>query len=342
MKAAVIDGHGHIEVREIPIPEPREYEALCEILCCATCSGTDLHLINGNFIFPPKYPAVLGHESIGRVVKTGPKVRYLKPGDIVTKIGAPPALDGTLDSAWGGFSEFGIAKDHRAMKEDGLPEYQWYWQSNQLKVDASINPIDATMIITWRETLSFLKNMGVSAGSSVLIIGSGGNGLAFAANAANLSCSRIDIIGSLARRVKALECGATGYYVYTDVSLEMTIADSNNEGYDFIVDTLAKNGPLNRVLPCLKAGGAISVFGTDERDALSITPSRARGDFVYMNQGYTESDVHQEVMNLIHDGKLKAELWLDAPKTYTIDEINEAFQLVAERKAVKAVIKFKD
>jgi light-regulated signal transduction histidine kinase (bacteriophytochrome) len=44
-------------------------------------------------------------------------------------------------------------------------------------VHRSIPAEEAAMFTTWRETLSFITRMGVSAGMKVLVIGSGGNGL---------------------------------------------------------------------------------------------------------------------------------------------------------------------
>ena len=75
MKAAVIEKYGAIALRETPIPDVGDYDALCELLYGATCSGTDTHLIEGH---PPfcnwvKLPFILGHESVGRVMKTGRK-----------------------------------------------------------------------------------------------------------------------------------------------------------------------------------------------------------------------------------------------------------------------------
>jgi len=49
MKAALIDGKSKLWVDTVPDPQPGPYDALCEILCGATCTGTDSHLIDGSF-----------------------------------------------------------------------------------------------------------------------------------------------------------------------------------------------------------------------------------------------------------------------------------------------------
>ena len=93
MKAAVIEKPGVLVVKEIPVPEVGDYDALCQLLYGATCTGTDQHLIAGRFPWPVSYPTVLGHESVGRVVQVGAKARNFKVGDLISRVGTPPAPD---------------------------------------------------------------------------------------------------------------------------------------------------------------------------------------------------------------------------------------------------------
>ena len=118
MKAAIVEKPGVLTVKDIPVPEVGAYDALCVLLYGATCTGTDQHLIAGRFPWPVRYPTILGHESVGRVVEVGAKVRYFEVGALITRVGAPPA--GGYSVNWGGFAEYGIAKDHRVMREDGV------------------------------------------------------------------------------------------------------------------------------------------------------------------------------------------------------------------------------
>ena len=44
-----------------------------------------------------------------------------KIGDLVTRVGMVPCPEQGIDIAWGGYATYGIARDHWAMKKDGLP-----------------------------------------------------------------------------------------------------------------------------------------------------------------------------------------------------------------------------
>lgn len=86
MKAAIVERPGELSVREVAEPVMGDYDCLCENLYGATCSGTDLHLIQGRAMpFPVRYPLMLGHETIGRVVKVGAKVEAFSVDDLVTR-----------------------------------------------------------------------------------------------------------------------------------------------------------------------------------------------------------------------------------------------------------------
>ncbi len=342
MKAAIVEKPGELTVREIPEPTVGPYDALCEMLYGATCTGTDTHLIHGRFPWPVHYPTVLGHESIGRIIKIGEKVRYLKVGDMITRVGIPAPPDSGLDVNWGGFVERGIAKDYRAMEEDGLPREEWSaYRVNQV-FPPDINPAAATMMITWRETWSYISRMGVGPGSRVLVIGSGGNGLAFAAHARNLGATGITVAGQAAREQTAKAAGATAYFDYKTPNLVETLQASEPEGFDFTIDALGKIGALNEMLPCVKLGGLVTIYGLDDYGSLSLDLTRARGTFTYYVGGYDEAEVHDEVVAMLRDGSLDASLWLDLEHPFSLDDINAAYEAVGNRSQIKALVRLSE
>lgn len=83
MKAVmkVARGVGHVELREIPEPEPLPGQVKIAVRAAGIC-GTDLHIYKDEFrSFPP---VVLGHEVAGEVVAVGDGVASVVPGQRVT------------------------------------------------------------------------------------------------------------------------------------------------------------------------------------------------------------------------------------------------------------------
>lgn len=83
MKAVmkVARGVGHVELRDIPEPEPQPGQVKIAVRAAGIC-GTDLHIYKDEFrSFPP---VVLGHEVAGEVVAVGDGVASVAPGQRVT------------------------------------------------------------------------------------------------------------------------------------------------------------------------------------------------------------------------------------------------------------------
>jgi L-iditol 2-dehydrogenase len=343
MKAAIIERFGSITVREMPEPVLGDYDARCELLYGATCTGTDSHIIDGSFPWISPLPTVLGHESVGRVVELGRKVRHFRVGDLVTRVGTPPSPDGKISVTWGGFAEFGLAKDHWAMAADGLPAEQWQGSRVNQVLPAGIDPRVAPMFTTWRETLSWMLRCGVRAGASVLVVGSGGNGLSYAAHAVNLGCPVVAVAGA-ARLEKATRALAhvTHYLDYKQADLTAALKQACPGGFDFIIDAVGQQGVAERVLPALKPQGVYSIYGLDGFGKLQLNPLAAPGPFTFHGPGdYDEAETHQRISEWVVQGKLDARLWYDPDHAYPLAAINDAFAAVRARQSVKALVRLR-
>jgi D-arabinose 1-dehydrogenase-like Zn-dependent alcohol dehydrogenase len=339
MKAAVIEKPGVLQVWDIPLPEMGEYDALCQLLYGATCTGTDWHLIHGRFPWGADYPTVLGHESIGRVVAVGPKVRHYRVGDLVTRVGTTASPRGDYHVHWGGFAEYGLARDHWAMARDGRPAAEWLGSRWNQVLPPDFDPAAATMITTWRETLSYINRLHFTPGATLLVIGSGGNGLSFAAHAANLGASRVAVIGSKAREGVARRIGATDCFDYHAADLLAAVHAAVPLGFDFIIDAVGKHDSLDQALPFVRQGGTVGIYGIDEYQAQRINPEAAPGSFTFAKNGYDEAETHQQVIDFVRLGKLDAGAWLNLQSPFPLDRINDAFAALERREMVKAVVK---
>jgi D-arabinose 1-dehydrogenase-like Zn-dependent alcohol dehydrogenase len=340
MKAAVIEKPGVLKVWDIPQPVMGEYDALCELLYGATCTGTDRHLIHGRFPWGVDYPTVLGHESIGRVVEVGAQVRHFRVGDLVTRVGTVASPTGDFNVNWGGYAEYGLARDHWAMARDGRPAAEWAGSRWNQVLPPDFDPAAATMMTTWRETLSYVNRLHFKPGATMLVIGSGGNGLSFAGHAANLGAARVAVIGSKPRETVARLIGVTDFFDYHAADLSAAVRAAFPHGFDFIIDAVGKHNSLDDALPFVKRGGTAGIYGIDEYNAQAIHPERAPGTFTYAKNGYDEAETHQQVIDFVRLGKLDAGHWLtNLAAPIPLECINDAFAALERREMVKAVVK---
>lgn len=340
MKALVVEKPGVLKVMDLTEPPMGDYEARCENLYGATCTGTDLSVVDGTFAWGNVYPSIIGHETIGRVVAVGKKVRSFQVGDLISRV-YTRETDG-VGLSWGGMSEYGLAVDTQAMWLDGVDRAEWDgYRVNQVIPDGLIDPLDATMIITWRENLSWVNRMGVSPGEKVLVVGSGANGIGIAACAA-IRGGEVTVVGSGARREQTLNTGVSAYLDYRDQAALKAFIQENAASFAYIIDATGTKETLTPYMSALTEGGTVAVYGMNDFYSYTFNPILGPKSFRFFNayaECYDEAETHQEVVELIRAGKLNAANWLYRENIFTWENAPEAYTHVREKKAVKAVIK---
>lgn len=349
MRAAVVEAPGRLVVRD-DLPEPRlagDYDVLVTLVYGTTCTATDRLLLEGRFPRPVPYPLLLGHESVGRVTAVGARVRSFSPGDLLVRVGAPDA-DGGND--WGGFAEKGWTRDAEAMREDGLPRAAWAPFDAARRVLPDVPPVRAPLLVTLRETLSFLTRTGLRRGVSLLLVGSGGHALAFAHHAARLG-ARCVAVGSAGRRDLALAAGAEELLDYRAADLEERLALSfpialdetgapwlSSGGCDLLLDAAGSAETVRRLLPTLAPGGTVALYGTRPPGEAGLDPMRARGTFTVYNAHLDEAEVHDEAVDAIRSGGFDPSIWLGDGHAFPLAELPRAFDELAARRRVKALV----
>jgi D-arabinose 1-dehydrogenase-like Zn-dependent alcohol dehydrogenase len=197
------------------------------------------------------------------------------------------------------------------------------------------------MFTTWRETLSFLRRMGLRKDGRLLILGSGGNGVALAVHALNLEVSRIAMVGSGRFSDAAARLGMHAFFDYMKPETPDVVCAQYPDGFDFVVDAVGKLENADRYLRCVCDGGAYSVYGLDAHGRIRIDPLLARGRVTIHPCTYEESEAHHEVVEFYLRGRLDAGIWYDAGTPFQLDDIHSAFAHVRARQALKALVKLR-
>jgi len=334
MKCAIVEAPGKLTIGEVPIPRPGKYEVLCRLKWAGTCTATDQHIIEGR-LTPAAYPLILGHESVGEVVELGEGVTSYRPGDYISRVGAPKELLPGLGIGWGGYSEYGIALDHRAMARDGIDPKVWRSALVNQIIPADISLRECAMLTTWRETLSFIQRMGRLEDKRLLVIGSGGNGLSFARHGVNLGAAFVAVAASAARCALACELGAGIAVDYKDPLASEKLREFGP--FDMIVDAVGADGAMDAYLPLLASEGTIAVYGIEAMGGYRMKPMKAPGSFRFYQGGYREDETHEQVIHMMRQGRLRSELFMGR-ESYPLQQLPQAFDDLRARKLVKARI----
>ncbi|MEK6794198.1 MAG: zinc-binding dehydrogenase [Spirochaetota bacterium] len=338
MKAAVANGDGTIHVVSVPEPAVGPYQCLCKINACASCTGTDQKIVAGHFGGKDNFPGVLGHESVGRVVSTGAKVRHIKEGDVFLRPSSvyPGGRLGSYGSLWGCFAEYGIVTDIDAFREDkaegALSGYTTYQQ--KIPSDAVRSDEEMTMLITLKELSSFLVNCGVAPYSSIVVLGTGAVAMAAVYFAKLLGVHPVIAVG---RRDEALahmkEVGADHTI---NIAREDMIAAVRKilPGVNLVVDTTGNVELASKALDICAPNGRVVMYALPEKNDITIPWDHAIGKSMAV-VGPSENKAHQYLIDLIRLNAVPLKKFYS--HTMPLADIAEGFAMLKEKKATKIV-----
>jgi L-iditol 2-dehydrogenase len=337
MRGLVIEKPGIIRLKS-DIPEPRlsDYCAITETLACGICNGTDLKLIDGHFKGFDTYPAVLGHESVGRVVEVGRKVTAFKRGDHVLRTFLDN-MSPSYASGWGSFSDRTIVYDYHAMVRDGVSGINDYFVAQQV-LPPDIDPVKGVMVITFKEVLTGLKSFGIGKGHSVMVNGCGPVGLSMVRLAKTLGVRRLvasDIDPHRLELARTLGADVTINPRVEDVHSRVRALEK--DGLDFFVDAVGVNSLMNAGLDLVAFNGKICVYGISPECSASIDWTRAPYNwtiqFVQWPNVKTEATLHDEVIRLVRDGSLDLDLFVT--HEYPLEDFQKGLDAVKSKEALK-------
>jgi propanol-preferring alcohol dehydrogenase len=175
MKAARLED-GALHIRDLPIPDPGEEEALIRISASGVCHS-DLHLARGDWFGVPG-TGTIGHEAIGIVEKLGPGAeKFAQVGDRVIL-----GLGGAGGGYWCGACRYCLAGEPRLCSESKpiigtFAEYFSVWARSLVKIPDSLSDEEAPLAcggLTAYGAVKKLLKHHILPGRPIAVIGAAG------------------------------------------------------------------------------------------------------------------------------------------------------------------------
>lgn len=231
---------------------------------CGICHS-DIHFARNEWGMTP-YPCVPGHEIIGRVVKAGDNAKF-REGQRVG-VGCFVNSCRTCGRCAGGhenYCENGFTMTYGSLEAGGLtPTFGGY--SNQIVVDEhfvlkipdGLDPAaSAPLLCAGITTYSPLRQVGLTKGSRVAVMGLGGLGHMGVKLAASFGAEVTVFSRSPQKETDAIRLGAHEFVLTTAEGVLAKLANR----YDAILDTVSAKHDLNGSLGCLKPQGTLILVG---------------------------------------------------------------------------------
>lgn len=333
MKAAVlVELNSNLKIADVELTPLKVGQVLVRVLVSGIC-GSQLHEIagnkgNGNFL-----PHLMGHEGCGIVHEIGEGVTNVKVGDkVVMHWRKGSGIESPFPSYI--FEDKVISSG----KVTTLSEYSIVSENRLTRVPQDMPPeLCAILGCALSTALGIIDNeVDLKFGESVAIIGCGGVGLNLIQAAAMKSaCPIIAIDSNLTKKDLCLTAGANQFY---------NSVNDIKEKVDVVIDTTGIPSIIDAGISILSGTGRMILVGqpapgksVEIRNALSLFSGE--GQSIKATQG-GKTNPHEDIPRYV---KLHKQGLLDVNKlithTFTLDEINEAFDLLKTGNAGRIMIK---
>ncbi len=344
MRATLLYGAGDVRVEQVPdsaIVQPTD--AVVRVTAACIC-GTDLWPYGSQAAGGA--PARMGHEFIGVVEEIGAEVRNLKKGDLVV---APWVFsDGTCEycreglttscthgGMWGyGDAEGAQAEAIRVPLADGtlfkLP----------VTPDSALIPSLLTLSDVFGTGHHAALRAGVTAGSSVTVIGDGAVGLLAVLAAKRLGAEKIVLMGRHKSRTDlGREFGATD--VVAERGDEGVAAVRNlttGHGTSVVIDAVGSRPAYDQAVGVVRSGGTISRVGVPQYEEAPVGLGSLFFRNVRLTGGAAPTRAYiSELLPDVLSGKVEPGKVFDV--TTDLSGVPDGYRQMAERESLKVLVR---
>ena len=365
MRAAVLEEFGRpLVVQELDLGEPRAGEVLVRLVACGVCH-TDMYTASG--VDPSGYaPTVLGHEGAGVVESVGAGVSSLEVGDhVVTLFSAQcrecvhcvsPKTNICLavrDQQGKGYLPDGTAR----LSRDGEPIRHFMGTSTfaeytvMPEIALAKVPVEAPLDRACLFACGLSTGLGaamftakVEQGATCVVFGAGMVGLGAVAGCRLQGADRIVCVDLSEERLEmARHQGATDVMLGGQDTVQAILDMTAGFGADYTIEATGNVAVMRQAVEAARMGWGLAtmcgVAGKGETVAivprLLITGRRVAGSSF---GGVKGRDQVPLLVQRYLDGDIDVDAFLS--HRITLDEVNEAFELMEAQDGIRSVIDF--
>ncbi|XP_066504736.1 alcohol dehydrogenase class-3-like [Hoplias malabaricus] len=354
-------------IEEVEVAPPRAHEVRIKIVASGVCHTDWAYLYEcGKGMAPRPFPLVLGHEGAGVVESVGAGVCGFAPGDKVIPLFLPQCKKcerclspktNLCTENWENTQQ-GVLSDnksriscrgqqvHQFIGVSSFSEFTVVPENNVTKIHTDA-PLDTVCLLGCGVATGYgavLNSGKVESGSACAVFGLGAVGLAAVLGCKTAGASRIIGIDLNPDKAEiAKKFGVTEFVNPKDHSrpIQEVLREMTNGGLDYCFECVGNVAVMRAALESSKpAWGTCVIVGWTELEELSLAPidillgRTLKGTYF---GGWKSVD---EVPRLVED-YMNGRLPLDEFVTHTLslDQINQAFDLLVSGKSIRTVIK---
>lgn len=306
--------------------EPTSKDVEIEILYCGVCHS-DLHTARNDW-GGTMYPAVPGHEIVGKITRVGSDVTKFKVGDLAG-VGCIVDSCRTCESCKQDLEQYcqtGFVGTYNG-KDEHLGGHTFGGYSQKVVVDAdhvlkvpenldlaAVAPLLCAGITTW----SPLKHWNVGSDSKVAVVGLGGLGHMAIKLAKGLGAEVTLFSRTPEKSDDAKKLGADHVVISTDEEQMKSVAGK----FDLIIDTVPYDHDVNPYISTLNINGTLVLVGfIGKMDEALFTPPMILGRRSVAGSVIGGIAETQEMLDFCGEHNIVSEI-----EMINMQDINEAYE----------------
>lgn len=205
-------------------------------------------------------------------------------------------------------------------------------------LDDDLDPVDATMIVTFREVLSNIRYFGIQPQDSVVVFGCGPVGLTYLKFMSLLGVKDLVACDILPEKLEqARNYGATHLINSKECDVRAEVRKLFPGGVDYVLDAAGSPAIVNQGMGLIKDRGSVLCYGVPEKEEVTIDFSPAdynwRVIYQQMPRKREEGEAHAQVVEWMRSGELNIKDFIS--DYFTFDQAVEAYQKLLDRKILK-------
>ena len=344
-RAAYMTKLDHMEIREIPVPEPKKGEVLVELEYVGIC-GSDVEYFHhgrcGNFIVDGDF--MLGHECAGTIVKLGEGVTSLKIGDRVAL--EPGITCGQCEFCKSG--KYNLCPSVRFLATPPVQgcyeNYIAFPENMCFKLPDNMSTKEGALVEPLSVGLHAANQGNVQLGDQVVILGSGCIGLMTMLACKAHGATDITVIDVIPKRLEyAKKMGATRVINGKEVdAVEEINKLTNGAGVNKVFETAGSPVTVAQAPFMVKNGGTITLVGMTANPEINFNFGQIMAKEAQIKTVFRYRNIYPQAIAAISGGMIDVAPM--ATHEFAFDDIQKAFECAINDKenVVKAVIKIKD
>lgn len=341
-RAAYMTELNKMEIREIPVPEPKDQEVVVKLEYVGIC-GSDVHYFHdgrcGDFIVDGEF--MLGHECAGTIVKLGSGVTKLAVGD---KVALEPGITcGQCEFCKSG--RYNLCPDVQFLATPPVQgcyeNYIAFPENMCFKLPDNISTKEGALVEPLSVGMHAASQGQIGLGDQVIILGAGCIGLVTLLACKAYGATDITVVDVIPKRLEyAKKLGATRVLngKDTDVIAEMEKL-TNGMGVEKVIETAGSPITIAQTPYLVKNGGTIVLVGLSADPEIKFNFGKIMAKEAKIESVFRYRNVYPKAIAAIADGSIDVSGIVT--HEFDFDDIQEAFECAINDKdnVVKAVIK---